>query len=59
MTILQMALILFIFQRALRVPLQRNQGCCIPKPQPSSRRDHQGAATSQITQQDTVTLVSL
>jgi hypothetical protein len=58
MTILQMALILFIFQRALRVPLQRNQGCCIPKPQPSSPRDHQGA-TSQITQQDTVTLVSL
>ena len=39
--------------------LQRNQSRCISKPQHSSRRDHQGAATEHETQQDTATLVPL
>jgi uncharacterized membrane protein len=39
--------------------LQRNQSRCISKPQHSSRRDRQGAATKHETQQDTATLVPL
>jgi hypothetical protein len=39
--------------------LQRNQNDCTPKSVPSSRRDHQGAATLHETRKGTPILVSL
>jgi hypothetical protein len=39
--------------------LEQNQSHCTQKPQPSSRRDQQGAATWHLTRQGTSTLVLL
>jgi len=43
----------------LNLRLQRKQSNCTPKPQPSSRRDRQRAATLHDAQQGAATLVSL
>ena len=49
-----------VFQHGnLNLRLQRKQSDCTPKPQPSSRRDRQRAATLHDAQQGAATLVSL
>ena len=53
------AILYLLMQPSLHERLQQNQGRCIPEPRHSSRRDQQGAATSNEANQDIAFLVLL